>query len=57
LFSFVLSLLIVAGSFFHPVIKNDSGGRWRVGKSLEAFASKVASQWQTAFFYISPKSA
>jgi hypothetical protein len=36
---------------------NDSGGLWRVGNSLEAFALKVASQWQTAFFFMSPKSA
>jgi hypothetical protein len=35
---------------------NDSGGLWRVGKSLEAFALKVASQWQTAFFVMSAKS-
>ena len=37
--------------------QNDSGGLWRVGKSLEAFALKVASQWQTAFFSMLPKSA
>jgi hypothetical protein len=36
---------------------NDSGGLWRVGKSLDAFALKVASQWQTAFFFMSSESA
>ena len=37
---------IMPGSFCRPAIKNDSGGLWRVEKSLEAFALKVASQWQ-----------
>jgi hypothetical protein len=36
---------------------SDSGGLWRVGKSLDAFALKVASQWQTAFFFTLSKSA
>jgi hypothetical protein len=36
---------------------NDSGGLWRMGKSLEAFALEVASQWQTAFFFTLSKSA
>ena len=36
-------------------LKNHSGGLWRVGKSLEAFALKVASRWQTAFSGVSAK--
>jgi hypothetical protein len=47
----------MAGSFAVRQRKNDSGGLWRMGKNLEAFALKVASQWQTAFLFISSKSA
>jgi hypothetical protein len=34
LFSFVLSLLIVAGSFRHPAIKNDFGAAHPLAQSL-----------------------
>jgi len=41
----------------HLAELNDSGSLWRMGKSLEAFALKVASQWQTTFFFMLQRSA